>query len=112
MISAWEVYLFMQSSNIATGILLLSIGLLVGALAHAIVIETNYTESKKDYSVPKRNIKISVAIFLFALLIPSRETIAAMYIVPKLTSKEFIEPVTKEAKELYDVFKKSLVDKK
>jgi len=112
MISAWEVYLFMQISNIAFATILISIWFILGACIHAMIIESEYGVEHKDYSRPKRFVKIGVVVFFVGILIPTRETIAAMYIVPKLTSKEFIVPVTKEAKELYDLFKESLRDKK
>jgi hypothetical protein len=111
MISPIEVYLFMQVSNLAFGLLFIGVGVGVVGVVQSIAIEAEYGSKDKCFKKPKRNLKIAAGIILFVSLIPSRETIAAMYILPKLTSPEFVEPATAEAKELYDLLKKALKEK-
>ena len=110
MISAWEVYLFMQVNNVIIGLALFSTGFLIVSLSQSIDIASERTADTKDFSRPKRNVFIASIFMVVTMIIPSRETIAAMYIVPKLTSNEVIEPATKEAKELYGIFKNTLIE--
>lgn len=110
MISAWEVYLFMQAESVTIGLILISIAIAVTAGVQAMHIDLSSRNSEGDFSAPKRKLWTATILFSVAAFIPSRETIAAMYIVPKLTSNEVVEPVTKEAKELYGLFKDALID--
>jgi hypothetical protein len=109
--NAFEVYLFMQLSSIAIGLLFIGIGFAFMGGAQAIAIDIEYKVKDKCFKKPKRNLQIATIIILFVSLIPSRETIAAMYILPKITSQEFVEPATAEAKELYELLKKALKEK-
>lgn len=110
MISAWQVYLFMQAESICIWLILISIAIAFVAGFQAMHIDMNSNGLGKDFSRPRRKLWIAAILFSIAAFIPSRETIAAMYIVPKLTSNEVVEPVTKEAKELYGLFKDALID--
>lgn len=58
--------------------------------------------------VAKSILSISIPLLIIGTLLPSSRTAAAMIVVPALTSKEVVEPVAGEAKELYDLAKEAL----
>lgn len=60
------------------------------------------------YDLARRLVFIALAIGAANSFIPSTKVAAAMFILPRLTSDQVIEPVGKEARELYDLAKKAL----
>ena len=109
MINAFEVYLFMEASSFALALALLAVGLVLYASAASMV---KYTEAPygevPSFKKEQNAVKLAIVLGFTAIMIPSKQTMAAMYILPKLTSKEFVEPVTAEAKEIYQLLKKAL----
>lgn len=57
-----------------------------------------------------KTLAASLAALLVATLLPSSKTAAAMILVPALTSDQVMEPVGKEAKELYTLAKSALAN--
>lgn len=122
MITPFEVYLVMQL-NAFSGFFHF-----VGALVLALiaVIAFNASMNRGEYArqydkeafaeaglklkkMPKYAI-IPLVFFFIGTAIPSSKTAAAMIILPALTSKEVIDPLAKEGKELYALAKQALRD--
>lgn len=120
MITAFEVYLVMQLDRISNGltgliaafIILAVILALFGAMVrdmHTEGTDTYETGKKMHQAIPKIGASLVVLIGVNALL-PSSKTAAAMILLPAITSKEVIEPIAGEAKELYGLAKQALKD--
>lgn len=126
MISPFEVYVVMQLDSISNGLAALtfitgSLGVVIGAYG-ALELSSSKSCPELDISkreaataaflLPKARKLLVAATFLCLLLsfIPSSKTAAAMILVPALTSKEVIEPVGAEAKELYNLLKRGLTE--
>lgn len=104
--SAWEVYLFMQIESIALGLLLVSFSLALYAGARHLTYYADYVDVRTKPSLKVAG--VALVMFSIAFLLPSQKTIAAMYLLPKLTSDEVAEPLTAEAKEIYGLLKDAL----
>jgi hypothetical protein len=56
----------------------------------------------------KRLIPIAMVLATAAFLVPSPKTIAAMIVLPKITSPQAIDTMSKESRDIYDLAKKAL----
>ena len=106
MISAWQVYLVMQLDSITSTATI--IGTVLGACAFATGATGIMCEEDFLQNVGKKLLWVSVPLLTIATLLPSSRTAAAMIVVPAFTSKEVVEPVAGEAKELYNLAKEAL----
>ena len=105
MVSAWDVYWVMQLDSISAGITAMAIlWPIVGCLGSMVL--SDYT---KDVHWPACVGLCMAVLFGFAaMLIPNSKTAAAMIVLPAITSDAVLEPVGKEAKELYVLAKQAL----
>jgi hypothetical protein len=120
MVSPFEVYLVMQldSINALFGLLAGASALLAGGWLFIVAMSTDFDfqaskeEKKVRLDAAKkfsfRTFLFGVACLVAAAFLPSTKTAAAMILIPALTSKEVVEPVATEAKELYGLAKEAL----
>ena len=106
MISAWQIYLVMQLDNITSAATI--IGTIVGGTGAATILLGYMVEEISLVKASKKMLWVSLPLISLATLLPNSRTAAAMIVVPALTSKEVVEPVAGEAKELYDLAKEAL----
>lgn len=111
--SAWQVYLIGQADTVihiaeACCFLLMVITIGVGVWCGM----TYNIDPKDTLKVQLRWIYLTVSLIVLCVLtqvfVPSSKTLAAMYIVPKLTTGEAVS----EYKELYELAKKHFVEEK
>ncbi len=117
MITAWQVYLVMQLDNIrdVLGVctVILGVSLLFGGAFGAFVVSEMCGDRQAGCWKMYRRL-VSTGMVLFSLLlicttfIPSSKTVAAMIVLPAITSETVIDNVTPEAKELYGLAKEAL----
>ena len=116
--SPFLVYLMFQADNISIlfGILA-AMTALAGVALVCCACQSIYSwENKDDVRAIKAKtaraakVAIPAAFFLFAaaLLIPSTKTIAAMVVLPKLTSPQALDAMSKESRDIYDLAKRAL----
>jgi len=105
-ISAWQIYLVMQLDNITSAATI--IGTIVGGTGAATILLGYMVEEISLVKASKKMLWVSLPLISLATLLPNSRTAAAMIVVPALTSKEVVEPVAGEAKELYDLAKEAL----
>lgn len=123
MISALDVYLVMQLDALRGALFGFGLPAVAGGIIAAIVCAC---EARSQWSWDKEPLEDRVARFagygstakkaaiagvfgvLLSAALPSSKTAAAMILVPALTSKEVIEPVGREAAELYALAKEAL----
>lgn len=111
--TAFEVYLVMQADEFKS--YLTCVGALlfftmVGMFVVGVALRTDGDPEPEDWGV-KSGLKCLYMLFtmlLFISMIPDSKTLAAMYVVPAITSKEFVEPIGEEAKAVYGLAKKAL----
>lgn len=120
MITAFDVYLVMvlDDVNFTVGWLCL-----VSALGSAVCLFTAFIFTTEEYSScrekqlemaskaigqSKKYLTVAALMGVVWTLIPDSKTLAAMYILPAMTSDAVIEPVSAEARELYTLAKKAL----
>ena len=58
----------------------------------------------------KRLIPVAILLASIAFLLPSSKTIAAMIVLPKITSPQAIDTVSKESRDIYELAKKALAN--
>lgn len=110
MISAWDVYLVMQLDSIRAALFVIC-GLGVTSalfVAGPMAGIADWDEKKSMRRKSTRALIACVVGLLFGAVIPSSKTAAAMILVPKLTSPEVVQPLSKEAGELYGLAKEAL----
>lgn len=110
MITAFDVYLVMQADSIAG-----CFAALTALACLALISITCYVMSMESYTPDDikakgiKNIKIAGVIAAFSVIAatacPSSKTLAAMYIVPALTSEKTLATLGPEVKELYALLK-------
>jgi hypothetical protein len=108
MINAFQVYLMMQANSISIMLALACIATLIAALA-LMISESSRYDDREDYTAAKKATKWGIIFLVLAGLMPSTKTLALMYVLPKITSKEVTEPLGAEAKELYSIAKQALI---
>ena len=107
MVSPFEVYLVMQLDSFVTLLAVAgALSILGGGFA---LIEANTSFGNKEWAAPARKVILSgIAAAFLAAIIPSSKTAAAMIVIPALTSADVVEPVGREAREVYALAKKAL----
>jgi hypothetical protein len=111
MISAWDVYWVMQLDTIGTSMVAAAILIAVASVFVAVASDGDavWDDDKKIIYRPWLVVWTLGALLLAArVFLPSSQTAAAMFLVPKLTSPEVLEPVGAEARELYALAKKAI----
>lgn len=112
MISPFEVYLVLQLNSLVGASVLIAIISACGATLALILPRMEYRPDDDDIARwdrrAKKVLKIGSVALLLSVVVPSSKTAAAMFILPALTSDQVIEPVSREAKELYGLAKKAL----
>lgn len=104
----FQVYLLLQmdSLNTALGIILLMLSLLLVVLTfHACMEGWDYYEGKSIY---KKCAWAFLVTLPLATLCPSTKTVAAMIVLPRVTSPQALDAMGKEGQELYALAKKAL----
>ena len=114
MITPFMVYVVLQMNSI-NGLLLFMALITAASTLLFLILRASWSpcsytdEDRIAYEKWLRRSLISAAIAGIILgLSPSSKTLAAMLILPALTSEEVIKPVGKELKELYDLAKDGL----
>lgn len=104
----FQVYLLLQMDRIV----FTTVGLAISAaIVGLICAGFGAAESHEGASrFGKRSIIASFFLFSIFLLTPSTSTVAAMIVLPKVTSPEALDALGKEGKELYGLAKKALTD--
>lgn len=118
MITPLEVYAVMQLDVIIEAIRALAIPLFsVTFLVLPLILSFFWIEGREMKEMPKPffflwAVLLYACCFFGGLLafLPSTKTAAAMIILPAITSDEVVEPMGKEARELYELAKKVLRD--
>lgn len=114
MVSAFEVYVVMQLDSIRA--FFIGAAVISGGLGAGFLWVAALDECDKEPWAPKLKTKGTrlaswcVAALLCFSVTPSSTTAAAMILVPALTSDEVVEPVGREAAELYGLAKKALTN--
>ena len=117
MVTAWQVYWAMQLDSIliVTGYLSFICTFFggIGYLGHRVA--RVYSEDDPDLKSVVASTWIAKPMFLIGILaiaanafLPSSKTVAAMIVLPAITSETVIDNVTPEAKELYGLAKDAL----
>ena len=117
------VYSLMMADDIkgVFGFLAGALGVLTGvcfvgrAMAASMVYESDVREQSSDWRVWQTWVAFTKRVpWLFgvaiaaATFIPGTKTIAAMIVLPKITSPQAIDTMSKESRDIYDLAKKAL----
>lgn len=125
MISAWQVYLVLQLDSIGATLSFLSTA---GVLTLGVLVATNAFSKHDAAEFPtsvgnmearkeawaarskwiKRIALITFPIMAFNAFLPSSKTVAAMIVLPAITSDKVIDTVAPEVRELYELTKDAL----
>lgn len=109
MISAWQVYLVMQMDNFISAFVVIS---LLSVLAIIFIFfafeDVHPNEAAKIIKMIKILACVGILSSIPPIFMPSTKTLAAMLILPAITSDKTLETVTPEAKELYSLAKDTL----
>lgn len=116
MITPFQVYLILQLDTLNGVFITLGIACLIVMVISLIVWaahgEAEYGNDKNTRKAAVTCIKrVSVPFLITWLLVafcPSSKTAAAMFLLPALTSDKVMEPIGKEASELYQLAKQAL----
>lgn len=111
MITAWQIYWVMQLDVIRSGMVGVPIFAFSIAVFFAIASggESVWNEEKhRLYGWVKPFLAILTIMVVSWVFIPSSKTVAAMIVLPAITSDKVIETVTPEARELYELAKDAL----
>ena len=99
MITAWDIYLIGTVDNIVALVLLCGICLVIPCLAiYLAMAETRHSFCPQTGVVI--GLGIGLVLLIFAALIPSSKTLAAMYLVPKIANNEQIAQLPENAAKL------------
>lgn len=117
MVSAWEVYVVMSldgwGRSLATLCFISTAAVVPLGLTAVMQGSISQTDEEKQQAATlvkwaKRALVLAAVAFVVTSLLPSTKTAAAMIVLPAITSDQVIEPVGKEAKELYGLAKQAL----
>lgn len=107
MISPFMVYLVMQAD-----VIVFASGLVGGILSVIGSIVFLIAKSEKDENVcvpAKRGAIVGIILLLVFSLFPDTKTLAAMIVIPAITSDKAVELVSPEASELYNLAKDAIL---
>lgn len=99
----FEVYLVMQASSVKTGFLLVG-GLTSACSLLVMSICAMDGAEESTWAACKRYCGAGVLGFLMGFIVPSTQTVAAMYVLPTVTSEKW----QTEAADIYSLAKKAL----
>jgi len=115
-ISAWDVYFVMQMDGFIKFFSTISIIMVIYGIfnfMHALDCREKQKNEASLFFANRGKVVILIAIFLYfcAVVIPDTKTLASMKILPIISKSEFVnETLSKEAKELYDLTKQTIID--
>lgn len=107
MVTPWDVYWVLQLDSISASAAAVFIASVIGIFISGFM----WLMEPRDAAARKmlwRCVTVGGIALAFGAFLPSSRTAAAMILVPKLTSPEVLEPVGKEAGELYRLAKSAL----
>lgn len=111
----FEIYLILQldSVRIALSLIAGSLFVITCSAARSFSDETgrfipNQDDVKRAAKRFYRCAGVLVATVLLTALVPSTRTAAAMFVIPYLTSEEFVVPASAEVREIIDIAKEAL----
>lgn len=114
-ISMWDIYWVMQMDNIAAFLSVTgTVIFLTFWLTVSIGCSESYLSTKEFYSQPLiKRLAIGVTCYsvmamTLSAFLPSSKVLAAMLLIPPLTTPQVMEPLGTEAKELYLLAKGAL----
>ena len=115
MISALEVYLVMQLDSLRSVFFTVTMaclgGFLISSLGRIIIFDMGYDDAR-DTAVKFQKwsaLAVIPSLVMYSFT-PSSNTMAAMIVLPAITSSEVLGPLGAEAKELYSMAKQALKD--
>src|SRR6185312_11361876 len=112
--SPFLVYLLFQADSISSALTLIAV---VAGIAFCIAVPIKAaakcdmdTDEGAALAYKMSRFAIWVCPFLIAagIFMPSTKTIAAMIVLPKITSPQAIDTVSKESRDIYELAKKAL----
>lgn len=106
MISAWQVYVVMQADAVITSAILAA--LICGFVGGALLACGFSDENASVVKIGKRVIGVATVAAVIATFLPDSKTMAAMLVIPALTSQQTLEVVEPEAREVYELAKDAL----
>jgi hypothetical protein len=106
--SPFQVYLLLQmdSLNTGLGVLLLLMGAVILFCLIPVFID-GWTDFQSK-GLLKKTCTAFLTVWGLAVVCPSTKTVAAMIVLPKLTSPQALDTMGKEGQELYGLAKKAL----
>lgn len=114
--SPFLVYLLFQSDSISAALTIIAV---IAGLAFCIAVPVKMaakfdmdTDDGAAIAYKTSRAAIWVCPFLIAagIFMPSTKTIAAMIVLPKITSPQAIDTMSKESRDIYDLAKKALAN--
>lgn len=102
--TAFEVYLIMQADTLSAAAGLVA----VGFAALTIPALDLHVEEGVSWKAPVTTFAVAVLAFLFWLLMPNTKTLAAMYVIPAVTSEHAVEKIAPEVREVWELAKDAL----
>ena len=108
MISAWQVYLVMQLDRIGTLLAIVAIASILGFLFVCVFVEDQPSNDERARKALKSFALVSAIFAPLWIVVPSSKTVAAMIVLPAITSDRAIETIAPEARELYELAKEAL----
>lgn len=108
--SAFLIYLIYLSGAISTActIIVMFLGLALIIVGFMACLEGDSSAGERASVAVSWMWKAFAAILAVAVLIPDKQTIAMMIIVPVVTTPENLDKISKESRELYDLAKRVL----
>lgn len=101
--TTFEIYLIMQINPIKFGIIGSTIAAMIIYLFH-LAIQSDAAKMDNEY-VPVYRYRIGISIFFFfffSLMIPSRNTLIAMYVAPPILQDEIVQRIPGKVLKLID----------
>lgn len=112
--SPFLVYLLFQADSISEALTFIAV---IAGLAFCIAVPTKALakfDMDKDegvalvYKMSRAAIWVCPFLIAAATFMPSTKTIAAMIVLPKITSPQAIDTMSKESRDIYDLAKRAL----
>ena len=112
--SPFLVYILFQADSISAALIFVAV---VAGIAFCLAVPVKaMAESAMDkdedaaatYKVSRVVIWVCPFLIAAGVLMPSTKTIAAMVVLPKITSPQAIDTMSKESRDIYDLAKKAL----
>lgn len=102
--TAFEVYLVMQADSVVVCSIIAALILALASVPVALLA----SDGQLTWKVPKVLCSLAAVFFLVAMLTPSTKTLAAMYVIPAVTSEHAVEKIAPEVREVWELAKDAL----